>query len=310
MASLYSFGITFLAKYLHLRRMIHVWFDQYAFACLLCCVRGTQPISENNQRNVPSLFYSVLNSQSQIASRCHSPIQIVQAETYPDDCLLSCHFQWFRLVTFNIVRSNQMACFILCRGLRSNSTQNELGKEHVSAFLWCFRVHTAWDPSWLSVNKNEVIHYNWPGVWYLENYWEIFYENCGHCRLILYVYSVKTWAQYLISLMIFMPPAWKVRRGHLVFGSSVRPSVCPSVRPSVRLSVRNSVPLTFKVQYFKFGWSYSNQTWTESPSMDCSHFTDITCPWGWGRVKIWDLEILPYFDFVAAGGIRVSQTHV
>ena len=90
--------------------------------------------------------------------------------------------------------------------------------------------------------------------------------------------------------------------------------VCPSVRLSVRLfvrlSVRNSVPLTFKVQYFKFGWSYSNQTWTESPSMDCSHFTDITCPWGWGRVKIWDLEILPYFDFVAAGGIRVSQTHV
>ena len=98
---------------------------------------------------------------------------------------------------------------------------------------------------------------------------------------------------------IFMPPAWKVRRGHLVFGSSVRPSVRPSVCPSVSLSVRNSVPLTFKVQYFKFGWSYSNQTWTESPSMDCSHFTDITCPWGWGRVQIWDLEILPYFDFVA-----------
>ena len=35
---------------------------------------------------------------------------------------------------------------------------------------------------------------------------------------------------------IFMPPAWKVRRGHLVFGSSVRLSVrlsvCPSVIPS------------------------------------------------------------------------------
>ena len=114
---------------------------------------------------------------------------------------------------------------------------------------------------------------------------------------------------YAVSIIV-MPPAWKVRRGHLVFGSSVRPSVCPSVCPSVRLSVRNSVPLTFKVQYFKFGWSYSNQTWTESPSMDCSHFNDITCPWGWGRVKIWYLEILSYFDFVAAGGIRVSQTHV
>ena len=31
--------------------------------------------------------------------------------------------------------------------------------------------------------------------------------------------------------IVFMPPAWKVRRGHLVFGSSVRPSVCPFVRP-------------------------------------------------------------------------------
>ena len=38
---------------------------------------------------------------------------------------------------------------------------------------------------------------------------------------------------------IFMPPAWKVRQGHLVIGSSVH--------PSVRLSVRNSVPLTNKV---------------------------------------------------------------
>ena len=74
-----------------------------------------------------------------------------------------------------------------------------------------------------------------------------------------------------------MPPAWKVRRGHLVIGSSVCLSVC--------LSVRNSVPLTNKVQYLKFGWSYSNQTWTVSSSMGSSHFTDITCPWGWGGVK-------------------------
>ena len=41
----------------------------------------------------------------------------------------------------------------------------------------------------------------------------------------------------------YMPPTWKIRRGHLVIGSSVRPSVCPSVC----LSVRNSVPLTIKV---------------------------------------------------------------
>ena len=113
----------------------------------------------------------------------------------------------------------------------------------------------------------------------------------------------KQGGQCTLSLhLIFMPPAWKVRRGHLVFGSSVR--------LSVRLSVRNSVPLTFKVQYLKFGWSYSNQTSTVSSSKGCSHFTYITCPWGWGGVKIWDLGILPYFDFVAAGGIRVSQTHV
>ena len=72
----------------------------------------------------------------------------------------------------------------------------------------------------------------------------------------------------------------------------------------------NSVPLMYKVQYLKFGWSYSIQTWTVSSSKGCSHLTDITRPWGWGVVKIWDLEILPYFDFVAAGGIRVSQTHV
>ena len=38
-----------------------------------------------------------------------------------------------------------------------------------------------------------------------------------------------------------MPPAWKVRRGHLVVGLSVRLSVCQSFR--------NSVPLSNKVQY-------------------------------------------------------------
>ena len=58
------------------------------------------------------------------------------------------------------------------------------------------------------------------------------------------------------------------------------------VHLSVRLSVCNSVPVTNKVQYLKFGWSYSNQTWTVSSSMGTSHFTDITCPWGWGRVKM------------------------
>ena len=54
-------------------------------------------------------------------------------------------------------------------------------------------------------------------------------------------------------------------------------------RPSVRPSVRNSVPHINKVQYLKFGWSFSNQSWTVSSSKGCSHFTDITCPWGVGR---------------------------
>ena len=78
-----------------------------------------------------------------------------------------------------------------------------------------------------------------------------------------------------------------------------------SVHLFVRFFVRNSVSITFKVQYLKFGWSYSNKTWTVSSSKGYSHFTDIPCPCGRVRVKIWDLGILPYFDFVAAGSIRL-----
>ena len=73
----------------------------------------------------------------------------------------------------------------------------------------------------------------------------------------------------------------------------------------VRPFVRNSVPITYKVQYLKYEWLYSNQTWTVSSSMGCSHFTDTNAPG-----EMYDLEILPDFDFVAAGGICVSQTHV
>ena len=49
-----------------------------------------------------------------------------------------------------------------------------------------------------------------------------------------------------------------------------------------RPSVRNSVPVTntSKLQYLKFGWWYSNQTWTVSSSMGSSHYIDIKCPWG------------------------------
>ena len=120
---------------------------------------------------------------------------------------------------------------------------------------------------------------------------------------------------WTISMIIFMPPAWKVRRGHLVIGSSVRPSVRPSVCRfvclSVRLSVRNSVPLTIKVQYLKFGWWYNYQTWTVSSSKGCSHFTDITRPWGLGRGQNVGLrDFCHNWTLLPPGGIRVSQTHV
>ena len=74
---------------------------------------------------------------------------------------------------------------------------------------------------------------------------------------------------------------------NLIVRLSVRPFVCPFVR--------NSVPLTNKVQYLKFGWWYSNQTWTVSSSMSSSHFTDITCPWGWDGVKKIGLRVFAIF---------------
>ena len=42
------------------------------------------------------------------------------------------------------------------------------------------------------------------------------------------------------------------------------------------LSVRNSVPLSNKVQYLKFGWWYSNQTWTVSSSTVLVPHTSLT----------------------------------
>ena len=63
-----------------------------------------------------------------------------------------------------------------------------------------------------------------------------------------FVVVIKATTGDICVPLIFMPPAWKVRRGHLVIGLSF----CPFVR--------NSVPLTNKLQYLKFGWWYSNQT--------------------------------------------------
>ena len=59
-----------------------------------------------------------------------------------------------------------------------------------------------------------------------------------------------------------MPPAWKVRLGHLV----------------VELSAVIVSPYIKKTQHVKFWWWYSNQTWTKSSSNNYSHFTGITCP--------------------------------
>ena len=84
----------------------------------------------------------------------------------------------------------------------------------------------------------------------------------------------------------FMSPAWKSAGPGASSNWIVRLSIRLSVCPFVCLSVRNSVPLTNKVQYLKFGLWYSNQTWTVSSSMGSSHFTDLTCPWGWGGVKM------------------------
>ena len=131
---------------------------------------------------------SELNSLSQIASRSHSPL--VQAETYPDDSLLSCIsscYLWHR-----VVQSDDFFHTLL-RFELENSAQNELGKGHVSAFLWFFsemgcvpRTRTCrLGPSWFPVNKNEIIRCIWLGVFLelLKN----FRENWCHCRLILYV---------------------------------------------------------------------------------------------------------------------------
>ena len=64
---------------------------------------------------------------------------------------------------------------------------------------------------------------------------------------------------------IFTPLAWK---GLSRASSSqiVRRSVFPIFCPA------------YKVQYLKFGWSYSYQTWNVCSSKGCSYFTDITDP--------------------------------
>ena len=61
--------------------------------------------------------------------------------------------------------------------------------------------------------------------------------------------NTSLWFKEMVD--IFMPPAWRVRRGHLV----IRSSVC--------LSVRNSVPLTKQSAIFKV-W-----VMIKLPNLDC-----------------------------------------
>ena len=79
------------------------------------------------------------------------------------------------------------------------------------------------------------------------------------------------------------------------------------IRPSICLSTCNSVPL---YSCLKFGWWYSNQTGLQvhlkvAYTSLTSHAPGVGLDKNIGLIKI-----LPYFDFVAAGGNRVSQTHV
>ena len=55
---------------------------------------------------------------------------------------------------------------------------------------------------------------------------------CVYCHMLKKIMVGRAEMIFFFNF-IFMPPAWKVRWGHLVIGSSVR----PSVRLSVRLSV-------------------------------------------------------------------------
>ena len=79
---------------------------------------------------------------------------------------------------------------------------------------------------------------------------------------------------------IFMPLAWRVRRGRQVIGLSVRLSVIPS-----RLH-------NYKVQHLKFGWRYSNQTWKFIYRLLTPRLYHMPGPWGWSGFKINGLYIL------------------
>ena len=73
---------------------------------------------------------------------------------------------------------------------------------------------------------------------------------------------------FTCKIFVFFPPSRSISPNFYARGLKGPPwassvwIVCLSICLSI--SLRNSIPLTNKVQYLKFGWSYSNQTWTVS----------------------------------------------
>ena len=90
----------------------------------------------------------------------------------------------------------------------------------------------------------------------------VFDQECVRLEILTRYQGDLSWSnrnimqvKITLHLEYFLPPAWKVCQGYL--------AIWWSVHLFVRLSViHNSVPLTKKVQYLKFGWSYSYQIWT------------------------------------------------
>ena len=110
-----------------------------------------------------------------------------------------------------------------------------------------------------------------------------------------------TMINYVVYTWIFMPMTWKVRRGHLVIGLSVCPSLCLSVILS-RLQTKCNI------------FSLGDETVTKlglQVHLWIPH-TLLISPAPGGRVgsKFRTSRFLQYFDFVATGGICVSQAHV
>ena len=86
----------------------------------------------------------------------------------------------------------------------------------------------------LGANKVTYSHYKWKLIC------AVAVLNVG----VLQVYPIL-WTFWIVGYInkrtiervkYFYAPAWKVRRGHLVIGSSVCPSVCPYFRPTYKES--------------------------------------------------------------------------